>query len=191
MPEMQDWFLGWEDPLKEKMATRSSILAWRIPWTEEPGGLQSVGSQRVGHDYACTHTSFSEPFLLCLLFSLLQGETHTLPLAHTHTLAVLLVVSVSLSTVLPNRHTLCPSHTLSHTTSAVCFAGVLVQEWRRTSVLLVPVKWCVEPRETHLSWPHEDAAAPVLRWANTACSLEMGKCGNWRSLRMVKPLVKP
>ena len=41
---------GWEDPLEEGMATHSSILAWRIPWTEEPGGLQSIGSHRVGHD---------------------------------------------------------------------------------------------------------------------------------------------
>ena len=43
-------FLGWEDPLEKVMATHCSFLAWRIPWTEEPGGLQSVGSQRVGHD---------------------------------------------------------------------------------------------------------------------------------------------
>ena len=42
--------LGWEDPLGKGMATHSSILAWRIPWTEEPGGLQSMGSQRIGHD---------------------------------------------------------------------------------------------------------------------------------------------
>ena len=42
--------LGWEDPLEEGVATHSSILAWRIPRTEEPGGLQSTGSQRVGHD---------------------------------------------------------------------------------------------------------------------------------------------
>ena len=42
--------LGWEDPLEEGMATHSSILAQRIPWTEEPGGLQFMGSQRVGHD---------------------------------------------------------------------------------------------------------------------------------------------
>ena len=42
--------LGWEDPLEEGMATHSSILVWRIPWTEEPGRLQSMGSQRVGHD---------------------------------------------------------------------------------------------------------------------------------------------
>ena len=42
--------LGREDPLEKGMASHSSILAWRIPWTEEPGGLQSVGSQRVGQD---------------------------------------------------------------------------------------------------------------------------------------------
>ena len=45
------WSLGREDPLKEGMATHSSILAWRIPWTEEPGGLYSIGLQRVGHDW--------------------------------------------------------------------------------------------------------------------------------------------
>ena len=53
LPAMQETrfrSLGWEDPLEEGMATHSSILAWRIPWTEEPGGLQSMGSQRVGHD---------------------------------------------------------------------------------------------------------------------------------------------
>ena len=43
-------FLGWEDPLEKEMATHSSILAWRIPWTGKPGRLQSTGSQRVGHD---------------------------------------------------------------------------------------------------------------------------------------------
>ena len=42
--------LGWEDPLEKEMATHSYILAWRIPWMEEPGGLQSTGLQRVGHD---------------------------------------------------------------------------------------------------------------------------------------------
>ena len=42
--------LGWEDPLEKEMETYSSILAWEIPWTEEPGGLQSMGLQRVGHD---------------------------------------------------------------------------------------------------------------------------------------------
>ena len=47
---MQVRSLGWEDPLREEMATHSRILAWRIPWTEEPGGLQPIGSQRVGHN---------------------------------------------------------------------------------------------------------------------------------------------
>ena len=42
--------LGWEDPLEKGVVTHSSILAWKIPWTEEPGGLQSMGSQRVRHD---------------------------------------------------------------------------------------------------------------------------------------------
>ena len=42
--------LGQEDPLKEEMSTHSSILAWKVPWTEKPGGLQSMGSQRVRHD---------------------------------------------------------------------------------------------------------------------------------------------
>ena len=53
-PAMQETWVHspWEDLLEEEMATHSSILAWRIAWTEEPGGLQSMGSQRVGHD--CT-----------------------------------------------------------------------------------------------------------------------------------------
>ena len=45
--EMRVLSLGWDDPLEKEMATHSSILAWKIPWTEEPGGLQSTGSQRV------------------------------------------------------------------------------------------------------------------------------------------------
>ena len=50
LPETQVLSLGWEDALEEVMAAHSSVLAWRVPWTEEPGGLQSVGSQRVGDD---------------------------------------------------------------------------------------------------------------------------------------------
>ena len=51
MLETWVWFLGREDPLEKEMATHSNILAWRIPWTEEPGGLQSMESQRVGHSW--------------------------------------------------------------------------------------------------------------------------------------------
>ena len=50
MQQTQVQFLGWENPLEKETATHSSIFAWRIPWTEEPGGLQSMGSQRIRHD---------------------------------------------------------------------------------------------------------------------------------------------
>ena len=50
MRETRVQYLGWEDALEKEMATHSSILAWKIPWTEEPGRLHSMGSQRVGHD---------------------------------------------------------------------------------------------------------------------------------------------
>ena len=50
LQETQFQSLGQEDPLEKRMAAHSSILAWEIPWTEEPGGIQSMGSQRVGHD---------------------------------------------------------------------------------------------------------------------------------------------
>jgi len=53
LPEIQEiqvQSLGWEDPLEKEMAPHSSILAWKIAWTEEPGRLLSIGSQRVGHD---------------------------------------------------------------------------------------------------------------------------------------------
>ena len=55
LPAMQEtwvWSLGWENPLQKGTATHFSILAWRIPWTEEPGRLQSMGLQRVGHNWA-------------------------------------------------------------------------------------------------------------------------------------------
>ena len=67
MQETRVRSLSWEDPQQKEMATHSSIHTWRIPWTEETGGLQSIGSQKVGHDWgdlACAH-----------------AHTHT----HTHT----------------------------------------------------------------------------------------------------------
>ena len=73
LPPMQEtrvWSLGQEDPLEKEMATHSSILAWRNLWTEEPGGLQSTGSQRVGHDWAIslTHSKCSFRFLYSILW---------------------------------------------------------------------------------------------------------------------------
>ena len=69
------WSLGLEDPLKKGVATHYSILAWRMPWTEEPGGLQSMGSQRVGHDWA-TNTTTTTVWSLAL--SSLSGLCTTL-----------------------------------------------------------------------------------------------------------------
>ena len=66
MREIWVWSLGWEDPLEEGMATPSSILAWRIPWTEEPGGLQSMGSQRVGHDWASKYSTAQHCITHCV-----------------------------------------------------------------------------------------------------------------------------
>ena len=77
MQETQVWSLGWQDPLEKEISAHSSILAWRIPQTEEPGGLQSMESQRVGHDWATnTHTqlvvvNFRRPATMLLIFKAL------------------------------------------------------------------------------------------------------------------------
>ena len=63
------WSLGWEDPLEKEMATHSSILPWRIPWTEEPGGLQSMGLQRVGHDWGTSTFTLSYLRVMSASFS--------------------------------------------------------------------------------------------------------------------------
>ena len=84
--------LGWEDPLEEGMTTHSSILAWRTPWTEDPGGLQSVGSQ--GSDttehLSTEHMSLIKKISACALDQLQSSETNTSCPAvalwfHTHT----------------------------------------------------------------------------------------------------------
>ena len=67
MQETQVQFLGWEDPLEKRMAIHSSVLAWGIPWTEEPGELQSMGLQRVGPDRVTnTHTQHITYLEQCL-----------------------------------------------------------------------------------------------------------------------------
>ena len=78
LPEMREtwvWSLGWEDSLKKGMATHSSILVWRIPWMEEPGGLQSMGSQRVGRNWM---TSLSLSSIKQFLHYVYNIYTHTI-----------------------------------------------------------------------------------------------------------------
>ena len=79
LPAMRETWaqsLGQEDPLEKEMATHSSILAWRIPWTKEPGGLQSTGSQRVKHDW---ETSLAHFVYIYMFFVYIQGAY-----AYTH-----------------------------------------------------------------------------------------------------------
>ena len=81
LPAMQEtivWSLCWEDPLEKEMASHSSILAWRIPWTEKPGGLQSTGLQRVGHDWATSfHFTLTKPDQLFFPVYSKPGSSHT------------------------------------------------------------------------------------------------------------------
>ena len=73
MRETWVWFLGQEDPLEKGMATHSSTLAWRIPWREQPGRLQPMGSLRVGHDWATSlHFTFENGILQCTLLCLVS-----------------------------------------------------------------------------------------------------------------------
>ena len=67
--ETQVRSLGWEDPLEKEMATHSSILAWRIPWTEKPGRLQFTGSRRVGHDWVTSCSLLLHPLKRTFIFS--------------------------------------------------------------------------------------------------------------------------
>ena len=89
MQETQFWPVGQEDPLEEGMATHSSILTWRIPRTEDPGSLQSIALQKVGHDWsdlACKHTCISYfldtgIILTCNFVFIFINNTHELILA--------------------------------------------------------------------------------------------------------------
>ena len=84
MQEIQVHSLGWEDLLEKEMATHSSTLAWKIPWTEEPGGLQSMGSQRVGHDWATSlsfHFRVLQPPVFVFMFTFIS-ELYTITCFH-------------------------------------------------------------------------------------------------------------
>ena len=69
MQEMQVQSLGQEEPLEQEMAPHSDILAWKIPWSEEPGGLQSMGLHRVGHSWVTKHTHILFPILFQYVLS--------------------------------------------------------------------------------------------------------------------------
>ena len=83
--------LGWEDSLEKGMATHSSILVWRIPWTEEPGGVQSMGSQRAGHDWATKTFTFNNN-RVCYLRS-----TYYVPVAKQSTFMYIFLIILTKS----------------------------------------------------------------------------------------------
>ena len=107
LPAMQKtrvWSLGWENPLEEEMATHSSILAWKILWTEEPGRLQSMGSQRVEHSWVTKH--IAHILLLRRLYWGIQNFLNT-------SISLLCVLYLSWA-VCPNTFTkYSPKHTLT------------------------------------------------------------------------------
>ena len=106
------WSLGREDSLKEKMAAHSSILAWKIPWIEEPGGLQSMGLQKIGHDWACTHITDNNVVIL-------SGEQWRGSAIHIH-------VPILPQSALPSRlsHNIQQS-SLCYTVGPCCIPGNL------------------------------------------------------------------
>ena len=124
LPAMQEtWVrsLGWEVPLEKEMATHSSILAWRIPWTEESSGLQSTGSQRVGHDWVTLLTF--QLYLLFLLFLLFFNWS-------------IIVLQCCVSSCFSTKwvgcvcsfQSCCASHTY-HETTAVPFLTEILSPW--------------------------------------------------------------
>ena len=123
--ETQVWSLGQEDPLQKEMAAHSSILAWRIPWIEEPGRLQSTGLHRVGHDWVTnTFFSFLDKEWHCYLSSLCKTED--LPELKVHKLW-------------PNP-TVCPAFTQASLHWPMVFGGWGRTDWN-VKLMLLAVLW--------------------------------------------------
>ena len=132
MWETQVWSLDWEDPPEKGMATHSSILAWRIPWTEEPGGLRSMGSQRVGHDWETnTYGNLKNLKEECWSFLILPYLPTSHPIRSTSTQGYRLFLNI-----------ICPGNTmrylLAHLLSirtipvpclSITFCSLVVVQW--------------------------------------------------------------
>ena len=111
LPGLQEtWIqsLGWEDPVEKRMATHSSILAWRNPWTEEPGGIQSMGSQRVGPDWV-TNTSYSYCRMNLFMNSSVTFNMYIDSQSHYHNHTDLSIKKISLCCSLIIKSSLLPA----------------------------------------------------------------------------------
>ena len=127
--------LGREDPLEKEMATHSSILAWKIPWTEEPGRLQSMGSQRVGQDWATFFLLLSTP-------ASQHTHTHTVHAQPTHLscsfIWILLLFGESIFLVLKCQEKL-------KITTWLCLCEILPPPW--CCLLLESLRWSVSKQQ--------------------------------------------
>ena len=141
LPAMQEtWVqsLGWEDPLEKEMATHYSILAWRIPWTEEPGRLQYMGSQRVGQDWATSLLLSENKEGITVDKRIWLGERQTSSLCHgdfPHTPGSLLWQWCP-DVALDQFHTLTSSPSLTETRPQVRVQG-WTSHWPRLTQLLI------------------------------------------------------
>ena len=138
LPAMQEtpvWFLGWEDPLEEYMATHSNILVWRSPWTEEPGGFQSIGLKRVGHNWSDLAWKHAVSTYVPWMFNRLSNshiDTHTHTHTHTQRLSITAIItnskiSAELSDYLvssPRAGTMCPSSLFFGLTNIIQYLSV-------------------------------------------------------------------
>ena len=120
-------FLGQEDPLEKGMATHSSVLVWRIPWTEEPGGLQSMGSKRVGHDWVTSTFPF-------YLFYIWQCAS-----LHLFLVRLFTVVNYTLHKIYHMNHTCVYS---SVAVSNAITLGNIKSLFEPFSSIMPPIMWC-------------------------------------------------
>ena len=159
--------LGWEDALEKEMATHSSILAWGIPWTEEPGGLESTGSQRVGHEGATSlslhiHTIPTVYMHTCYMHTHIY--THSL---YTHTSIYTYVYIHTRYIHILNIHTFIYAHTYIYTHILyVCYCSVMH---------LCPILWphgLQHSRPLCPSWAPRvySNSRPSSRWCHPAIS---------------------
>ena len=149
-----DYLISREDPLEEGMATHSSILAWKIPWTEEPGGLQSVGSQTVGHNWVTKQPTTSQVDIKLTIATMLFFELH-----------------LSVSTRQAKCRTACSVATFH------------CSDWSNWSNFALPCfLWPLQ--ETSVSHPQVGGGTPILPVPRGGSLLQpwsavLGK-GNWR-----------
>ena len=125
--------LGWEHPLEKCIATHSSIQAWRIPWTEEPGGLLSMGLQRIKHDWASKHSIYSiHPSIHLSIYPSIYSSIHTCIHPSIH-------LSIHLS-IHPSIH-------LSIHQNEVEKSGVSIRDCLIIYLLILPIHLSIHPSQ--------------------------------------------